>query len=143
MAMRMTNYLNYIWISNRTYYDPDGHLSRSPIPAEYLNNVFKQSEKNPQLQTLVWCDYRFLQEREKDYLERVSKVHPSIQFKDLNEIPSYWKDSLFRAPIRHKADIWEKSRFGEIVGFASCVRCLSSGGRHLQRFGYYKSGNSP
>lgn len=116
----MKNVLNYIWISNRDHYDPERTSSGSPVPAEYLNNAFQNARENPEVTTLLWCDYSLLSEAERTFLETHPDKPETFSFRDLNQIPSYGKTALFgktndeirlragKGPDAPSARIWQK-----------------------------------
>jgi|GEM_PF-2446838 len=90
--------LNYVWISDRNYYDPSQFASRSPIPAEYLNNALCIAGQNPDVTTLIWYDPSLVTKAETQVLEDLPLKPANVKFMDLRDVSAYRNLPLFALP---------------------------------------------
>jgi len=105
--------LNYAWIGNKDYYCSEKFRSRSPIPAEFLNNVDQVAQKLSDITIWIWCDDAELTRRGKEVLLAFKQRHPNLHLKNLNNVPTYRENPVFEkiqkepqaVKIWHKVDL--------------------------------------
>ncbi len=107
----MKSVLNYVWIPNKDYYDSSLFESRSPIPAEYLNNAVRVARDHPDMTVWIWCDYELLREDEKAFLGNLRGLPENIHFKDMNDIVAYREEKKKKkkgVKTGQKSSAWKK-----------------------------------
>lgn len=96
--------LNYIWLSNKKYYNPAKFESKSPIPVEYLNNAIKTALQNQNVNVFVWIDSKKIRGQDASFLNQVA-VPENLSFRDLNTVDVYRNDPFFQ---NRATNIWQK-----------------------------------
>ncbi len=103
----MTIDLNYLWISNKAYYDPTRFVSGSPIPAELINNVFDVAEKHRTIHVNLWCGFSLSSEADSHFLEQLKSKPENLTYCDLRQLLAFRAINIFEGGMKepHKT-IW-------------------------------------
>ncbi|MDD4616602.1 MAG: hypothetical protein PHW76_05745 [Alphaproteobacteria bacterium] len=99
--------VNYIWLCNSDYYNPENFSSTSPVPAEYINNADIMAQKNPETSINIWVNLGEMSDRDIVYISRLAEALPkNCYVRDLNEIPAFKTDPIFAE--KSNLAIWGK-----------------------------------
>lgn len=110
----MADYLNYVWLSNKDYYDPSKYKDQSPIPTDYVENAFAVASENSHITSIIWCDFKQMGKSNMDRLTTNKRQPKNLSFRDLNEIADYKEIPLFREET-DKKNIWRKVDLARVL----------------------------
>jgi len=112
--------LNYIWISKEKQEETvSPEEPENPIHEKYSRNVTYFTKANPDVQVLLWTDNKLLNSSQRVFFDNLSSSCPNLSIRDLNEIPRYQNDPIFRKTERLPHDecepIWQRVDFARVV----------------------------
>lgn len=117
----MANSLNYVWINNRSYYDPASFSSGSPIPVEFLQNAFEVAAQNPGVTARIWCDFDLMSEEQKHFLLKMKSKPKNLTIRSLCDIKAYLDMPVFEKRRSHAKrepkdwTIWHKVDMARMI----------------------------
>ena len=111
--------INYIWINKEKAEEDGSSGPTNPMPNKYTDNVAKIAGIYNQDEIRLWVDDTLLSESQRNFLRGTSERKPNLTINDLNEIPAYKNEDLFRKVEREPHDeydpIWQKVDYARVV----------------------------